>query len=133
METSPLICTANDNGLYNNDNGLRHERVKVQWKNTFILWKIDTPFLRCLIFYILNHFINLESSDVMMGSSTRYRVNFWIYLWIINRVVMKLDQLIKIMDNIFRKFCMIWTAGAKSSFFLIFQPTAIQEKPIVIG
>ena len=45
-----------------------------------MLWRSHMQFLRYSVFYVSNHFSNLESSDVMIIISLWGRVHLWIYL-----------------------------------------------------
>ena len=53
---------------------------EAHFKFSFSLWKSHAPFLRYVIFYVLNYFINFESCDVMMSISKRVRIHFCIDL-----------------------------------------------------
>ena len=98
----------------------------ISWKNHFLLFRYS-------ICYILNNFINFESCDVIMSTSSRDGVYFGSYiLWIVIYLVMKRGWLIDtLMGNIFTKY-FGWLGGLspKSSPFLIYQPTAINQKAI---
>ena len=54
--------------------------IEAQLQNVFISCESHAAFLRYSKVYILNHFINFESCDVMMNISKRGRVNFRMYL-----------------------------------------------------
>ena len=69
----------------------------------------------------------------MSISTCRSRVRFWIYLWIINHLVMKLSQLIGVVkSNICRKQ---WFRGLgpRSRPILIYKSTEINQKPIMMS
>ena len=84
---------------------------------------------------ILNHSINFKSSDAIISISTLGRVHFWIYLLIVNFLVMKPSQLIDlVMANVFRKIIGLFVVVAPMSrISLTCQPTAINQKPVMMS
>ena len=74
-----------------------------QFKNVFNSRQIQAPFLRYSIFCILDHSTNFGNCDIMMSTSTREKVCFYIKL--LNQkshLVMKPGQLI--INNISGRF-----------------------------
>ena len=68
----------------------------------------------------------------MVSISTLGSVHFWMYFWIINHSVTELIQLIDIVtDQVFlKKKIALGRLGLTSKPFLIYQTTAINQKPI---
>ena len=72
---------------------------------------------------------------LIMSISARRTLHFEKKLWIVNYAIMKLVQLKNVdMGNIFKKI-LVWFGrpDTKSRHFLIYQPTAMNQKPIMMS
>ena len=112
------------------------------WKHLWILWNFQEhlfntapPVAASVIIYIWKNLHQTQKlcAVIMSISTCRSRVRFWIYLWIINHLVMRLSQLIGVVkSNICRKQ---WFRGLgpRSRPILIYKPTEINQKPIMMS
>ena len=106
----------------------RYNVIIFKNKKFLISSKSQVSFLRYYIFCIFfNHSIIFESYNVMFSFITSGRKHFWIYQLNHKAITQAIES------NIFSKNLGCFGGlGSKSRPFLIYQPNAITEKPIMI-
>ena len=98
------------------------------------MFSFHVPFLRYSIFYILSHFINFESCDaiIVLAQEVEYSfehifcILFCHETWSRN----KIWAMGNVMSNV---FCFFGGLGSKYRPVLIYQPTTINQNPVMMS